>query len=63
MSTSMSFQLRNRSTHIERESPSELVLVAAVQYDFRCKSHTEENEFGVDNIGQNKCKIHKQLPR
>ena len=62
-STSTSFQLRNRSTHIERESPSELVLVAAVQYDFRCKSRTEQNEFGIDNISQNKCAIHKQLPR
>ena len=59
----MSFQLRNRSTHIERESPSELVLVAAIQYDFRCKSRTEQNEFGLDNIGHNKCAIHKQLPR
>ena len=62
-STSTSFQLRSRSTHIERESPSELVLVAAVQYDFHCKSRTEQNEFGIDNIGQNKCAIHKQLPR
>ena len=62
-STSTSFQLRGRSTHIERESPSELVLVAAVQYDFHCKSRTEQNEFGIDNIGQNKCAIHKQLPR
>ena len=62
-STSMSFQLRNRSTHIERESPSELVLEAAVQYEFLSKSCTEQNEFGIDNIGQNKCEIHKQLPR
>ena len=62
-STITSFQLRNRSTHVEREPPSKLVLVAAVQYDFRCKSRTEQNEFGIDYIGQNICAIHKQLPR
>ena len=59
----MSFQLRNRSTHIERESPSELIHVAPVQYDFRCKSRTEQNEFGIDNIGQHTCAILKHLPR
>ena len=62
-STSTSFQLRNRSTHIERESPSQLVLEAAVQYEFLSKSRTEQNEFGIVNIGKNKCAIHKQLPR
>ena len=40
-----------------------MLLVAAVQSDFRCKSRTEQNKFGNDNIGQNKCAIHKQLPR
>ena len=65
MSTSMntSFQLRNRSTHIERESPSQLVPEAAVQYEFLSKSRTEHNEFGIDNSGKNKCAIHKELPR
>ena len=61
-STNMSFQLRNRSTHIESESPSQLVLEAVVQYEFLSKSRTEQNEFGIDNIGQNKCSIQKQLP-
>ena len=62
-STSTSFQLRNRSTHIDRESQSQLVLKAAVQHEFLSKSRTEQNEFGIDNIGKNKCEIHKQLPR
>ena len=62
-STSTSFQLRNRSAHIERESPSQLVLEAAVQYEFLSKSRTEQNEFGIDNICKNKCAIQKQLPR
>ena len=62
-STSTSFQLRNRSTHIQRESLSQLVLEAAVQYEFLIKSRTEQNEFGIDNISKNKCTIHKQLPR
>ena len=62
-STSTSFQLRNRSTHIEGESPSQLVLEAAVQYEFLSKSRTEQNEYGIDNIGENKCAIHKQLLR
>ena len=62
-STSTSFQLRNRSTHIQRESPSQLVLEAAVQYEFLSKSRTEHNEFGIDNIGKSKCAIHKELPR
>ena len=62
-STSTSFQLRNRSSHIERELPSQLVLEAAVQYEFLSKSRTEQNEFGIDNIGKNKCAIHKELPR
>ena len=62
-STSTSFQLRNRSTRIERESPSQLVFEAAVQYEFLSKSRTEQNEFGIDNIGENKCAIQKQLPR
>ena len=62
-STSTSFQLRNRSTHIEGESQSQLVLEAAVQYEFLSKSRTEQNEFGIDNIGKNKCAIHKQLLR
>ena len=48
---------------MERESPSELVLEAAVQYEFLSKSHTEQKEFGIDNIGKNRCVIHKQLPR
>ena len=43
-STSTSFQLRNRATHIERESPSQLVLEAAVQYEFLSKSRTEQNQ-------------------
>ena len=60
-STSTSFQLHNRSTHIEREALSELVLVAAVHYEFLSKSRTEQNEFVIDNIGQNKCAIYKQL--
>ena len=60
-SASTTSQLRNRLTHIDRESPSELVLVAAVQYDFRCKSRTEQNEFGIGNISQNKFAIHRQL--
>ena len=34
-----------------------------VQYDFRNKSPTKQSEFGIDNIGQNKCAVHKQLPR
>ena len=62
-STSTSFQLRNRSSHIERELLSQLVLEAAVQYEFLSKSRTEQNEFGIDNIGKNKCAIHKELPR
>ena len=62
-SASTTSQLRNRSTHIERESPSDLVLITVVQYDFRCKSRTEQKEFGIDNIGQNKFPVHKQLPR
>ena len=49
-STSTSFQLRNRSTHIERESPSHLVLEAAVQNEFLSKSRTEQNESGIDNL-------------
>ena len=57
--SSTSFHLRNRSTHIERESPSELVLAAAVQYEFFSKSRTERNGFGIDSIGQNKYAIHK----
>ena len=59
----MSFQLRNRSTHIERESPLQLILKAAVQYEFLSKSRTEQNELGIDNIGKNECAIHKELPR
>ena len=62
-STSTSFQLRNRSTHIERESPSHLVLEAAAQYEFLSKSRTEQNEFGIDNIGKSKWAIHRELPR
>ena len=62
-SASTSFQLRNRSTHIERESPSQLVLEEAVQYEFLSKSRTEQNEFGIYNIGKNKCALHKQLLR
>jgi len=62
MSTSTNFQLRNRSTYIERESASELALAAAVQNDFLSKSRTEQNECGIDNIGQNKFAILKQLP-
>ena len=57
------FQMRNRSTHIQRDSPSQLVLEAAVQYEFLIKSRNEQNEFGIDNIGKKKCTIHKQLPR
>ena len=34
----------------------------AVQYDFRNNSRTEQNEFGIDNNGENKSAIHKQLP-
>ena len=62
-SKSTSFQLRNRSKHIERESPSQLVLEAAGQYEICIKSRTEQNEFGIDNIGKNYCAIHKELPR
>ena len=60
-STSTSFQLCNRSTHVERESLSQLVLEAVVQYEFLSKSRTEQNEFGIDNIGKNKCAIHNSL--
>ena len=62
-STSTSFQVHNRSTHTEGESLSELVLVAAVLYDFRSESRSEQYEFGIVNIGQNRCAIHKQMPR
>ena len=55
---STSFQMRNRSPLIDMESPSELALEAAVQYEFLSKSRTEQKEFEINNIGQNNCAIH-----
>ena len=60
---STSIQLRNRSTYIERESRSELVLAAVVQVRLFSKSRTEQNEFGIDNIDQHKCAIHNCLDK
>ena len=58
--TSTSFQLRNRSTHIERESPTKLALEAAVQYEFLSKSRTEQNVFGIRTRTGSKFPIHDQ---
>ena len=49
--------MRNRSTHTQGESPSELVLEAAIQYGFLSRSRTEQNEFGIDNIAKIKVQL------
>ena len=49
------FSTASRSTHIERESSLELILEAALQYELLSKSRTEQNEFGIYNIGKKMC--------